>query len=158
MTASARAARAPDWTHETGADLPERLDAWTLWLRLNEAAPGWMAPAMRIRDAISARFGVRRIADDQPGPEPDRPRPAPGERVGFFTVHDISDERLTLLVEDGHLDVLTHIRALPAPSGTRAEIGSEVWTWNLVGRLYMIPTGPGHRLLVGAMLRRLARS
>lgn len=70
---------------------------------------------------------------------------------------------MTLSVEDGHLNMLPHIRTLPAgPANTksgsmRVETGSQIWTWKRVGRVYMIVTRIGHRLLVAGMLNRLAR-
>lgn len=162
MTHARRQARPPDWTAEQHADIAGEMTAWEAWRALNARPPIWLAAAYRLRDLLTRPFGVAPIAGHGGG-APDALPPRPGDTVQFFTVDAIGPDLVTLSVEDGHLDVLTHIRVLPAGPASaksgrmRVEVGSQVWTWNRVGRVYMMPTGIGHRLLVAGMLKRLAR-
>jgi hypothetical protein len=156
--AMTRRDRAPDWTAEQQAPIADGLTAWELWRALGANGPPWIGAAYRLRDLLARPFGAAPISGHARTPD-DAPPPRAGDRVQFFTVDSIADDRLTLKVEDSHLDVLTHVRVVhDGPGRALAQVGSEVWIWNTVGRLYMVPTGPGHRLLVGGMLKRLARA
>lgn len=126
------------------------LDFWNA--AMARPLPG-MGLAFRLRDAISARFGVERIGGFSGAR---RDSVATGERLDFFLVEEAMPERLLLSVRDRHLDVLTCVTASPVAEGTEAAVTSSVVTHNLFGRLYMIPVGPAHRLLVRRMLSRLA--
>ena len=110
-----------------------------------------MGLAFRIRDAISARFGVKRIGGFS-GRNADVPKA--GERLDFFLVERIEPEIMTLSARDRHLDVLTCVTTY----GQRLTITSSVKVHNLFGRAYMIPVAPAHRLIVSAMLRRVRRT
>lgn len=123
------------------------LVAWNMVMA--QPLPG-MALAFRIRDAISARFGVQRIGGFSGRPAD---HVAVGDRLDFFLVEHASPEALTLTARDRHLDVMTCISV----EGSRLAITSSVLTHNRFGRAYMWPVGPAHRLIVRWMLARLHR-
>ncbi len=129
--------------------LPEPISALEVWNRIMARPQPVMALAFRIRDAISARFGVRRIGGFSGIP---RTEVAVGDRLDFFLVERAGPDLLVLTERDRHLDVMTCI----STAGRQVAITSSVITHNLFGRLYMIPVGPAHRLIVRRMLRRLA--
>ncbi|MBL4926714.1 DUF2867 domain-containing protein [Fuscibacter oryzae] len=123
------------------------LDGWNL--QMARALP-LMALASRIRDAISARFGVKRIG----GFSGQRATAVqPGDHLDFFLVERSEPEVLTLTERDRHLDVMT---CLTTTDG-RLAITSSVITHNWFGQAYMLPVAPAHRLIVRLMLRRLAQ-
>lgn len=78
---------------------------------------------------------------------------AVGERLDFFLVERADPDLLLLTERDRHLDVMTAV----STRRQRLTIISSVITHNLFGRIYMSPVGVAHRIIVGAMLRRLAR-
>ena len=130
--------------------LPRPITALEGWnLQMARPLP-LMALAFRIRDAISARFGVKRIGGFS-GQRATGVRP--GDHLDFFLVERAEPQILTLTERDRHLDVMTCITT----SGGRLAITSSVVTHNGFGRAYMLPVGLAHRLIVRAMLRRLAR-
>lgn len=106
--------------------------------------------AFRIRDAISSRFGVRRIGGFG---NKSVERVQPGDRLDFFLVEHVTPDLLTLTERDRHLDVMTCISA----SGNCLAITSSVVTHNRFGRAYMMVVGPAHKLIVRNVLRRLQR-
>ncbi|MEM6479045.1 MAG: DUF2867 domain-containing protein [Pseudomonadota bacterium] len=123
------------------------LDAWNI---IMEDPWPLLQLAFRIRDAISARFGVKRIG----GFSTKRAESANvGERLDFFVVEHVDETSLVLTERDRHLDVMTCISVV----GPEISITSSVRTHNLFGRLYMIPVGVAHRWIVRGMLRKLAR-
>ena len=107
--------------------------------------------AIKLRDAISARFGVARIGGFS-GAIVEAPQV--GDHLDFFLIEHISDTVLSLTARDRHLDVMTCVTV----EGVRLAITASVVTHNWFGRLYMIPVAQAHRLIVWAMLRRLRRS
>ena len=138
-----------DFMDSQSVILPRALTAIEAWnLIMSHPLPG-MGLAFRIRDAIAARFGVRRI-----GGFSGRAHQAPvvGERLNFFRVEEVSAQMLVLTDRDKHLDVMTCVQT----SGARLTITSSVITHNRFGKLYMLPVAPAHRFIVRAMLRRAA--
>ena len=139
-----------DFYDARGIDLPHpmtALEGWTMAMR--QPLPG-VALAFRIRDAISARFGVKRIGGFS-GRQDQAPKV--GDKLDFFVVERIAPEILTLSERDRHLDVVTCITTYDQ----RLTITSSVKVHNGFGRLYMIPVAPAHRLIVTTILRRIRR-
>ena len=139
-----------DFYDARGIDLPHpmtALEGWTMAMR--QPLPG-VALAFRIRDAISARFGIKRIGGFS-GRQDQAPKV--GDKLDFFVVERIAPEILTLSERDRHLDVVTCITTYDQ----RLTITSSVKVHNGFGRLYMIPVAPAHKLIVTAILRRIRR-
>jgi hypothetical protein len=130
--------------------LPRPMTALEVWNRMMARPLPMMATAMRIRDAISARFGVERIGGFSGRPASDV---ATGDRLDFFLVERSEPERLTLTARDWHLEVITCVTT----GGARLAITTSVRVKNRFGRTYLLPVGPAHRLIVWWMLRRLKR-
>lgn len=106
--------------------------------------------AFRVRDAISSKFGVKKIGGFS---TTSRETIAPGQKLDFFLVEHVSQDVLTLSERDRHLDVLTCISRV----GNELTITSSVKTHNTFGRAYMLPVAPAHKLIVRTFLRRLQR-
>lgn len=115
--------------------------------------PG-IALAFKIRDAISARFGVDRIGGFSGAR---RDHVEAGDKLDFFRVEEVLPERLMLSARDTHLDVMTCITATPTQDGSEIAITSSVVTHNLFGRAYMVPVGLAHRVIVWATLCRITQ-
>ncbi len=130
--------------------LPRPLGALEAWnLVMADPLPG-LGLAFRLRDAISSRFGVRRIGGFS-GRRAEKV--AAGKRLDFFLVEVSEPEVLVLTERDRHLDVMTSITT----TGQRLAITSSVITHNAFGRVYMLPVAPAHRWIVRRMLARVAR-
>ncbi|SEB64293.1 DUF2867 domain-containing protein [Rhodobacter sp. 24-YEA-8] len=130
------------------AELPVALGALEVWNLIMTGPQPLMQLAFRIRDAVSARFGVRRIGGFS-GTSHDRV--GTGDRLDFFLVEHAGPHLLVLTERDRHLDVMTCI----STAGNMVAITSSVITHNLYGRIYMLPVGIAHRFIVRNMLRRL---
>lgn len=124
------------------------LEAW----RLIMADPlPLLGTAFKVRDTVSGWFGVKPIGGFS-GTTPAFVQT--GDKLDFFTVETLSDTVLSLSSRDRHLDVLTCVTC----AETTLTITSSVKVHNWFGRLYMLPVGPAHKLIVRTMLRRLDRS
>lgn len=131
--------------------LPVEVTALEAW-NIMTARPGpWLQLAFRIRDAISALFGVKRIGGFS-GTR--RESVQVGERLDFFLVEHSAPDRLVLTERDRHLDVMICLSS----SERVVTITSSVVTHNAFGRAYMLPVGQVHKLIVNRDLRRLRRT
>ncbi|QOQ77487.1 DUF2867 domain-containing protein [Pseudomonas poae] len=131
--------------------LPSEVTALEAW-NIMTANPGpFLQLAFRIRDAISAVFGVKRIGGFS-GTRRDSVQV--GEHLDFFLVEHSAPDMLVLTERDRHLDVMICLSI----SERVFTITSSVVTHNAFGRAYMVPVGQVHKLIVNSDLKRLKRT
>jgi hypothetical protein len=138
------------WRHEAVLDWPAGLDALAAYRAMTQSPPGWLAVAFRVRDALCRPFGLQPIGGFA-GAAP-AVAPLPGDRLDFFTVDAIAADQLTVSHRDRHLDVEVAL----SRHGLRGNLVTSVTTHNLLGRVYMLPVGLAHPMVVAALARRLA--
>ena len=110
---------------------------------------GWVRAAMRMRDAVMARFGVKTATGL---------RADPVGRVGIFRIHERSDDEIVLGEDDRHLDFRVSVRCTTdADLRTRVTMSTVVRCHNRLGRVYLLVIAPMHRQVVQSGLRRAAR-
>lgn len=131
--------------------------AMGLFLRLMRGMPGWVDDLMALRNRLVRLLGLKdlgRLTAIDPARSP--ASYLPGERVGIFTLLANTEDEVLLADCDRHLDV--HIALMRRPLGEgRCEVlvSTVVRTHNWLGRLYMLPVAPFHRLIAPIALRRL---
>lgn len=130
--------------------LPVSVTALEAWRRLMAQPMPVMRLAFKLRDALVAPFGVKQIRGFS-GTCPDSV--SAGDMLDFFLVEEVSDTRLVLTERDRHLDVMTCITV----HEREVAITSSVKTHNWLGRIYMIPVAPIHKLIVSRQLKRLCQ-
>jgi len=139
-----------DYFDIQSTELPEPLSALEAWNAIVSAPQPLLKLAFRIRDTISAMFGVKRIGGFS-GQQISSVRQ--GEYLDFFLVEHAEDDCLVLTARDRHLDVMTCL----CIEGHTLSVVSSVQVHNLFGRIYMLPVGVAHRWIVRGMLKRLVR-
>ena len=107
-----------------------------------------MGLAFKIRDAVSGCFGVKRIGGFS---NVRRASVCVGDKLDFFLVEGVTPDSLVLTERDTHLDVMTCISTLD----TKVTITSSVVVHNTFGRVYMVPVGLAHKVIVRSTLKRL---
>lgn len=142
----------PDWLAVDSRPLPRPMTAYAAWQALLARPLPGLGLAMRLRDAVAARFRLERLNSDL---DPAKGRwpadPKIGDRLDFFTIERVTPEVLTLAARDRHLDTITCITTTDGRLGVTSSV---VWH-NALGRAYMLPVGLSHRLIVRLMLARL---
>ena len=119
------------------------------------ATPSWVEGLLGLRDRLVAPLGIKtvgRLGAVRPrsaGP------PAVGDRLSIFRVESLDDREVVLGIDDSHLDVRISFLKRPGSLKTTYVVGSLVQTHNLLGRVYMLPVAPFHRMLVAMMMRRV---
>ena len=80
----------------------------------------------------------------------------PGERVGIFTLFENTPDEVLLGDHDKHLDVVVSVHCTrPADQPVRVTVTTVVHTKNRLGRLYMLPVKPMHKLIAPSVLRSI---
>ncbi len=139
-----------DYHDSRSLPLPAEITVLEAW-NIMTAEPGLlMRLAFRTRDAISSLFGVKRIGGLSGAR---RATVQVGERLDFFLVEQSTPDMLVLTARDRHLDVMICLSI----TDRVLMITSSVVTHNAFGRIYMLPVGPTHKLIVNSDLRRLKR-
>jgi hypothetical protein len=131
--------------------------AMALFLRLMAGMPGWIDDMMVLRNRLVGLLGLKdlgRLTAIDPARAPASYQP--GERVGIFTLLANQPDEVLLADCDRHLDVhIALLRRSLADGRCEVLVSTVVHTHNALGRLYMLPVAPFHRLIAPLALRRL---
>jgi hypothetical protein len=121
---------------------------WTGWPARPRADPAALLETYRALGLAGPSLGLGDCAQAQPMPR------QPGDRVGIFRLRSLSDDEVLVEDDDKHLHVVLSVRRLPADAQQPARIvlTTVVHLHNLLGRLYMLPVTPMHKLIAPAML------
>lgn len=125
-----------------------------MMVRFGEAFPDWGEALLSIRNQVVKRLGLRDVgAFRQVVPNPPK-TVSVGDPVGFFHIVAMDETELVLGIDDSHLDVRVSVLKRGDGRGASYVLGSVVTIHNLLGRLYMLPVAPMHRLIVRETMRR----
>lgn len=84
---------------------------------------------------------------------------AVGNRVGIFTLYANCFEEAVLGDRDKHLDVMVSVhRSAPNGDSVLITVTTVVHVHNMLGRLYMLPVRPMHRIITPTVLAEASRA
>lgn len=135
------------------------LSALGQFLKAIEATPSWVNHCMALRNRVVEKLGLKNLGG-LCAFDPTKPATAyrPGDRVGIFTLFEQSFDEVLLGDKDKHLDVTLSVHRHACASGdVQVTVTTVVHVHNLLGRLYMIPVQPMHKLIAPAVLRAVAK-
>jgi hypothetical protein len=137
------------------AGQPE-LSALDQFLKASARTPRWVSACMALRNRVVSWFGLKHLGaleNVKTGADYH-----PGERVGIFTLFENSFDEVLLGDRDKHLDVVLSVHRSRPGAGQEVvlTLTTVVHLHNLLGRLYMIPVTPMHRIIAPAVLRAVA--
>jgi Protein of unknown function (DUF2867) len=109
-------------------------------------APSWINQLLWLRTILVRPFGLK------PGADPDE---ANGANIGIFPILESLPNRLTLGLNDKHLDFRLLVDVVNVDSQQQSvTVSTVVKTHNALGRLYLAFVKPFHRIIVPVMLRQ----
>jgi hypothetical protein len=127
------------------------IDARNAAERMMGHSPRWIEALLRLRHLLVTPFGLKTSGK---GENP------PRETIGLFPILTQTPDRLVAGFDDKHLDfrVVVDVAASGPDSGDGQQVTATtlVRTHNLFGRIYLAIILPFHRLIVPAMLRKVA--
>lgn len=123
------------------------------------ATPGWVNALMSLRNRLVRLVGLKDLGGLDAF-DPAKPAAAyvPGDRIGIFTLLANTDTEALLGDSDRHLDVVLSVCKRPATEtgAVPVAVTTLVHVHNLLGRLYMLPVTPLHKIIAPATLSRIA--
>jgi hypothetical protein len=122
------------------------------YLEFASRTPKWIDFLMVLRNAAVRPFALKdvgKLAKVPPVSAAGDLRP--GDRVGIFTIRSMCDTELVLEIIDSHLDVLVAVYREDG-AAPKVKVITMVFYHNRLGRLYMIPVAPMHRIVVKSIL------
>jgi hypothetical protein len=118
------------------------------------STPGWVDGLVNLRDRIVSLFGLKAVGRlSLEGGGRSSSEPAVGDAFSIFRVVFVDSRELVLGIDDTHLDVRMSFLKRLTDSRASYVVSSWVKTHNALGRVYMLPVAPVHRILVGLMMR-----
>jgi hypothetical protein len=123
------------------------LDARQAAERMITRQPRWAEALLALRNILVRPFGLKTSGAS---------RTAPREMIGIFPVVSETPDRLVAGFNDSHLDFRLVVDVAPLGDRQRVTATTLVLTHNWLGRSYLALILPFHRLIVRAMLRRVA--
>jgi hypothetical protein len=122
------------------------------------ATPAWVDVLMSVRNSMAARIGLKNLGAlsrlDRTKVESEY---APGDRVGIFTLIANTAEEVLLGDKDKHLDVMLSVHKSAEADGAKVvvTVTTVVHVHNWLGRLYMAPVAPMHRIIAPTVLKAI---
>lgn len=136
------------------------LTALGQFLRAAGQTPRWVSACMTLRNRVVSLVGLKDLGglDNLPSHKAEADY-RPGDRVGIFTLFENTPGEVLLGDRDKHLDVTlsVHLTPQPASGASLVTLTTVVRVHNLLGRAYMLPVTPMHRIIAPAVLRAVAR-
>ncbi|MBD9470129.1 DUF2867 domain-containing protein [Pseudoxanthomonas sp. PXM01] len=144
------------FTHCASIDLPRApASALEAYRDIAALVPGWFEGLMTVRNRAMRLLGMKDLGHIRAVGTADDVQV--GERAGIFTVFGHVRDELVLGDEDRHLRVSLSLQLKRGPAPAKLYCATVVERPNRLGRLYMLPVDPIHRLIVPCLLQRYAR-
>ena len=125
-----------------------------VWLDTVQKIPPWVNQSMALRNAIVARLGLKHAGDLSSFDFSKKAKDYQvGDRVGIFTVYEISENEVIMGEDDKHLDVRLSLFTLD--HGARVVVSTVVHVKNWLGHLYMFFVKPMHRIIAPTVLSKI---
>lgn len=145
------------WSIKAPDNGPSALD---LFIAAARRTPRWIETCMAARNHVARRIGLKHLGtlsgvlDGKTAADF-----RPGDRVGIFTVFENHFEEALIGDRDKHLDVVLsiHRQALPGQDAVQVTVTTVVHVKNWLGRLYMLPVQPMHRIIAPRVLAGLSQ-
>ena len=134
------------------------LDALEQFIRVAQKTPAWIEQCMALRNRIVALFGLKNLGGlAQIDPDKKASDYQPGDHVGIFTLISNSPNEVLLGDSDKHLNVVVsvHKQADATQCSAIITVTTVVHVHNWLGRLYMIPVKPAHKVIARTMVRSI---
>jgi hypothetical protein len=149
--------------HDAWAIAPAEpdLDALSQFLRVAKRTPRWIDGLMNVRNRVVGYMGLKNLGGlSQINPTKTSTEYVAGERVGIFTLISKTEDEVLLGDDDNHLKVVVSVHKGTRSTGTDPVITvtTVVHVKNWLGRLYMVPVVPAHRVIARVMVKTVGNA
>ena len=119
--------------------------------------PSWFRGLMYLREFIARRIGLKTAHGMDVEQHLNNFTGEVGEAIALFKVMGKNETELLMGENDKHLDFRLSFFAIPKGQSTHMILATTVQFNGWLGKLYFLPVGPIHRLIVPIVLKRMAR-
>ncbi len=134
------------------------LSAFEHFLKAAKKTPRWVSMCMSIRNRVVGLFGLKNLGNlDDVTTIRDADTYKAGDRVGIFTLYENTFDEVLLGDKDKHLDVTLSVHRSVINERVFITITTVVKVHNALGKIYMIPVTPMHRIIVPSVLKTIAQ-
>lgn len=143
----------PNYEHENKCRIhTTALSAFDVYLLMTEPKK-MLQFFFKVRDVLSRLGGVKPIG----GFCLPRPTtlPQPNQKLDFFDVIEIEENKLVLRATDRHLTTTLSVLLIKTLDFTDVRVTSYVKNYNWFGYLYMVPVSCTHGVIVDRMLKQM---
>jgi Protein of unknown function (DUF2867) len=135
------------------------LSALEQFLRVAKKTPVWIDRLMALRNRIVALFGLKNLGGiAQIDPNRRASDYEAGDHVGIFTLISNSPNEVLLGDSDKHLRVVVSVHKQHLENrDALVTVTTVVHIHNWLGRLYMIPVKPAHKVIARSMVSAIGQ-
>jgi len=123
-----------------------------------DSIPNWTKALLVIRESVVGWIGLKTAKGVDLASELENFSGKKGEAIGLFRVIDRNSEELMVGEADKHLDFWLSFIGRELEGEFEMKLATAVVFNGWLGRLYFLPVKPLHRLIVPAVLKRMARN
>ena len=125
-----------------------------VWLDTVQKTPWWVNHLMKLRNVIVAPLGLKHDGELSSFDALKKAHEyRVGDRVGIFTIYEMSDDEVLMGETDKHLDVCLSL--CKVDQGARLVLSTVVHEKNFLGNLYMFFIKPMHRVIAPAVMSKI---
>ncbi|NUE95281.1 DUF2867 domain-containing protein [Gilliamella sp. ESL0232] len=138
-------------------DISKKLTAYEAYKMMTSYQPRWLKILFKIRDCLVKLIGVKAINGFDSSAE-NKHQPDESNMADFFTITEETNDKLTLVVKDCHLDVCVCIRVVDKGndiSKNTVYLIASVKNHNICGKLYMLPVAILHPYIVNKLFENI---
>ena len=121
-----------------------------------ESIPAWTRFLLGIRETLASLIGLKTAKDMDIAGQLSKFRGEVGQSIALFHVRDRTPTEILTGEQDKHLDFSLSFIGQTKPNHFEVILATTVIFKGWLGKVYFLPVKPIHRMLVPAMLRRMA--
>lgn len=135
------------------------LTALGQFIKAMRATPWWVDVFMKLRNILVQLVGLKNLGGlAEVSPDKTETNYKVGDRVGIFTLYEITPDEVLFGDNDRHLRVTLSVgRERQSDGQTAVTVTTVVHVHNLLGKIYMLPVTPMHKLIAPAVAKSIGR-
>ncbi len=122
-----------------------------------ECIPNWASALLGIREVLAKLIGLKTAQGINVQQQLQEYRGEPGQSIALFHTLKRSDTEILTGENDSHLDFRLSYIGQTKQDTFEIILATTVQMNSWIGRLYFLPVKPIHRILVKALLKRMAK-
>ncbi|MGX1927484.1 DUF2867 domain-containing protein [Vibrio sp. NH-7] len=136
----------------------QQQSAFEVYKVLMKSSPRWVNRLMELRNFIVSKLGLKNLGSmNELSTDLDETACKPGDRIGIFTLVSLTPNEVLAEDCDKHLNVRLSFLLVPNGEWVTLHVTTVVHIKNWLGRVYMLPVAPMHKLIVPSSLKALER-